>query len=119
MLHRQPPIIAVPRVRVHAEAELLDIKRQRFVLVADVNSGHSDTLAHGTSFSFSAVPLPFESSRRFSETAIVRFGRCAARTKQCGTCDSACDAAFSRARSSLGLSPVTSRNTRPKVPRLF
>ena len=49
------------------------------IVTADVNTGDSDTLGHGTSFSLNAVPLSFDSCRRFSETAIVRFGRCAAR----------------------------------------
>src|SRR5439155_23327556 len=119
MLHRQPAIIAIARIRVDLESELIDVKAKRLVLIADVDTSDSDTLGHGTSFSLDAVPLSSDSWRRFSETAIVRIGRCAARTKQCGTRASSCAADCSRARSSLGLSPMPSRKTRPNVPRQF
>ncbi len=74
MLHRQPAVVAVPRVGVDAESKLLDIERQGFVLIADVKTNNSDTLAHGTSLS-SASAISTASCRRFSETAIVRWGR--------------------------------------------
>src|SRR4051812_35018756 len=119
MLHRQPAIVAIALIRVDAESKRIDIEAERLVLIADVDTGDSDTRAHGTSFSLDPVPLPPNFRRRFSKTAILRFGRCAARTKQCGTFVSACCAAFSRARSSPGLSPVMSRKMRPKVPMLF
>ena len=73
----------------------------------------------GPPFLRTGVIVPPASCRRFSETAIVRSGRWAALTKQAGTRSSSCGAACSRARSSPGLSPVTSRNVRPNVPRLF
>src|SRR5205814_4664478 len=95
-----------------------DVKCKCFVLVADVDSGHPDTLAHRTS-SVSPDAITVEFRRRFSKTAILRLGRWAALTKQWGTSWSWWPAAFSRARSSLGLSPVTSRKMRPNVPRLF
>src|SRR5690606_39266761 len=84
MLHREPAIIAVRGIGVHPEAELLDVELQRFVLIANVQAGHSDTLGHGTSNCFDPCSLPASSRRRFSETAIVRAGRWAALTKQCG-----------------------------------
>src|SRR5689334_6285497 len=116
MLHRQPAVVAVLRVGVDAESQLVDIELQGLILIADVQSDYSNALAHVSSVSLERIISP-ASCRRFSETAIVRCGRCAAATKQCGTRSSSCVAAFSRARSSLGLSPVTSRNVRPNVPR--
>src|SRR5260221_9580021 len=118
MLYREPAVVAVPRIGVNAESEFLDIELDGFVLIANVHTDHLDTLAHGTSVS-SAPSIPPVSCRRFSETAILRSGRRAALTKQAGTRSSSCGATFSRARSSPGLSPVTSRNVRPNVPKLF
>jgi hypothetical protein len=48
----------------------------------------------------------------------VRSGRCAALKKHAGTRSSARAAALARVRTAPGLSPVTSRNVRPNVPRL-
>src|SRR5207302_1371012 len=85
VLNRKPAIVTVARVRVHAEPELLDVEIERFLLIADVETDHSDTLAHGTSVA-SAPSIARASRRRFSETAILRLGRYAALTKQAGTC---------------------------------
>jgi hypothetical protein len=49
----------------------------------------------------------------------MRSGRCAALRKQAGTRCGSYGRARMPARTSPGLSPVMSRNTRPKVPRLF
>src|SRR6185369_9106991 len=109
MLHREPAVVAVLRVGVDAEPQLLDIELKGFVLIANVHTDYPDTLAHGT-FSVASAPLISPAScRRFSETAIVRPGRWAALTKQAGARSRSCDAACSRDRSSLGLWPVTSR----------
>src|SRR5262245_10759270 len=119
VLHGQPAVVAVPRVGMDAESQLLDIELTRFLLIADVQTDDANTLAHGASLSSDPFIVSSASRRRFSETAIVRPGRWAARRMQAGTGSSWCGAAFSRARSSPGLSPVTSRKVRPKVPRLF
>src|SRR5262245_41691552 len=119
MLHREPAIVPVARVGVDLEAQLAHVEVERLVLIVHIKTDYSDTFGHfGTSFSSGSVLSP-ASRRRFSETAILRSGLQAALTKQCGTWSSRWALACSRVRSSLGLSPVTSRNTRPKVPRLF
>src|SRR6185437_1197051 len=79
MLDGQPAIVTVAGIRVNLKPELFDIELQRFVLIANVNTGYLDTLAHGTSASSDALISP-PSSRRFSETAILRSGLCAALT---------------------------------------
>src|SRR5690606_33362121 len=128
VLHGQPAIVAVACVRVYAEAELADVEVVGFVLVAyvqaedeagDVDVVCQGAVVHGSSSVLGASTVSPASSRRFSETAMVRSGRWAALRKQPGTCSSACGAACCRARSSLGLSPVMSRKVRPNVPRLF
>src|SRR5690606_37333634 len=120
VLHREPAVIAVARVRVDVETQFVDVERKRLVLVAHVQADHTHTnvLAHGTSF-VRAVFIPSASRLRFSETAVLRSGRWAARTAHSGTRSASGTAGRSRARSSPGLSPVMSRNTRPNVPRLF
>ena len=67
---------------------------------------------------FRSAFLPRVIRRRFSETAIVRLGRCAALRTQWGTLPRSEAAARARSRIAPGLSPVISRNIRPKVPRL-
>src|SRR6476646_11609016 len=101
-----------------AKSEFFDVELQGFVLIANVQSDYCDALAHMTSVCSDRILSP-ASCFRFSETAIVRSGRWAALRKQPGTRSRSCLVAFSRARSSLGLSPVMSRNVRPNVPRLF
>ncbi|KMQ80903.1 Histidine utilization repressor [Candidatus Burkholderia pumila] len=49
MLHRQPSIRAVAHIRMHGEAELADVKRQRFVLIVHIHADHIDSLIHETS----------------------------------------------------------------------
>src|SRR5947208_12695355 len=119
MLHREPTVVAIPRIGVDAESELVDIELECFILIANVDTDHSDTLTHRTTSVKSDPILTLASCRRFSETAIVRSGRWAALTKQAGTHSSSCGADFSSARRLLGLWPVTSWNVRPNVPRLF
>src|SRR6185503_12113376 len=124
VLDRQPAVVTVSGIRVNAEPDLVDVERQRFLLITHVNADHFDTLialAHVTSLGTSVSSesfVPSSSRRRFSETAIFRSGRWAAATKQAGTRPRSWPAARSRARIAPGLSPVTSRNVRPKVPRL-
>jgi len=77
MLNRQPAIIAVSSIRVNTEAELLDIEIECLILISHVQPDNPDTPAHRTSSSF-AVLLTGISRCRFSETAILRSGRCAA-----------------------------------------
>src|SRR4029079_17476272 len=76
----QPAIGAAARGGVERESELVDVEAQRLVLVVNVDSGDLNLGAHGTSDCCSASPLSPASRRRFSETAIVRSGRCAALT---------------------------------------
>src|SRR6185295_1361722 len=74
-LHCEPAILAVARVGVDAETEVLYIEIERFILIAHVNASDANTLCHlGTSVSSSAPLVSEPSRRRFSETAIVRFG---------------------------------------------
>jgi hypothetical protein len=54
MLHGQPAVVAVLRVGVDAESQLLDIEFERLVLIVDVDTNDADTLGHGTSVSSSA-----------------------------------------------------------------
>src|SRR5438876_8933381 len=117
VLHREPTIVTIAHIRVNAKPELLDGERERFVLISHVQTDHFDTLAHRTSFCSDPFISP-ASRRRFSETAIVRSGRCAALRTQAGTRPSSCAVALARARFAPGLSPVTSRKVRPNVPRL-
>src|SRR6476661_3494361 len=105
MLHRQPAIITIPGVRVNLEAQLPDVEIEGLILIVNVQTDYSDTLRHGASVGWGAVALSFPRRRRFSETAMMRSGLCAALTKQCGTCSRAWSAARSFARSWLGLSP--------------
>jgi len=44
MLHREPAVVAIANVRVYAEPELIDIERERFLLVTHVQPNHSHTL---------------------------------------------------------------------------
>src|SRR5262249_27542392 len=118
MLHRQPAIVAVSGVRMDTKAELFDIELQRLVLIVNIQAGYLDTLAHKTSLWVRPL-LPPHFRRRFSETAILRSGRWAALTKQWGTRSRSCGTARNRLRNAPGLSPITSRKVRPKVPRLF
>src|SRR5262249_42873516 len=84
MLHREPAIVAVAHVRVHAEAELVHVERQGLVLIPDVEAYHVDTLSHWDLL-FRGDPLYIAGlRRRFSETAIVRLGRRPAATKHAG-----------------------------------
>src|SRR4249919_1340763 len=117
ILHRQPAIVAVAGVGMEFDAELPDIKFQRLVLVANVKTGYFDTLAHMTSY-LSEPPISSASRRRFSETAMLRFGRRAALTKQWGTSSSSWATDWSCSRNSAGALPVMSRKMRPNVPRL-
>lgn len=78
--HREPAVVAVARVGMHAESELADIELQGFVLITNVQSDYSDTLIHATSGFCGAPFVAPASCRRFSETAEVRSGRCAALT---------------------------------------
>src|SRR5688500_17993972 len=118
VLHREPAVVAVSHVGVDAKPKLFDVEIEGFALITNVQTDHFDTLAHGTSVSSDPF-LSLAPCRRFSETAIVRSGRCAALRKQAGTRSGSRGRACSRARSSLGLSPVMSRNVRPNVPRLL
>src|SRR5262249_35934004 len=113
-----PAVVAVLRVGVQLEAELADIEIDGLVLIADVETDHSDTFRHVTSSSL-ASSVASASSRRFSETEMLRSGRRAALTKQAGTRSRVWVAAWSRARNSPGLTPVMSRKVRPNVPRLL
>src|SRR5262245_17138483 len=106
MLHGQPAIVTIPYVRVNAESELLDIERERLVLISHVQTDDFDTLAHLGPSVGSGPFIPPVSWRRFSETAIVRSGRCAALTMHAGTRPSSCAAALARSRMAPGLSPV-------------
>src|SRR5437762_2491641 len=45
VLHREPAVVAVSRVSVDAESQLLDIELKGFVLIANVQTNHPDTLA--------------------------------------------------------------------------
>src|SRR5262245_56310944 len=109
MLHGQPAVFAVLHVRVDPEPELVDIKSDRLVLVAHVHTHYIYALVHRTSLSFRRPFLPAAVRRRFSETAVVRCGRCAALTMQLGTRPSSRDPARPRVRSVPGFSPVMSR----------
>ena len=70
---------------MHAKTQLFDVELKSFVLIADVQTDHLDTLIHGNSISSDPLTLPLPSCRRFSETAIMRSGRWAALRKQAGT----------------------------------
>src|SRR6185295_14275332 len=118
VLHRQPAIVAVLHVGMNLEPELL-IEQQRLVLVPHVQTHNLYTLSHLPSVIFRWPFVPPASRRRFSKTEMLSCGRSIALTMQAGTPASASSAcACARARTSPGLSPVTSRNCRPKVPRL-
>ncbi len=127
VLHREPAVVAVPRIGVDAEAELLDIELERLVLIADIQTGHRHPGSRhpalmappGTSVS-SALSISSASCRRFSETAIVRFGPVGgAEEAGAAPARARCGRLLAGAGASPGLSPVTSRKVRPKVPRLF
>src|SRR5688572_16420224 len=50
VLHGQPAIVTAPHVRVDAEPQFFHVKRERFVLIAHVQSDYFDALAaHWTS----------------------------------------------------------------------
>src|SRR5689334_20810294 len=55
MLHRQPAIVAVAHVCNDAEAELVDVERERFILISHIHTCYLNTLAHGSSFVKSGV----------------------------------------------------------------
>ena len=85
VLHREPAVVAILRVRVDAESEFFDIELKGFVLISNVQADNPDTLTHGTSvFSAESFISP-ASCRRFSETALVRFGLWAALRMHAGT----------------------------------
>src|SRR6185436_11561382 len=76
MLHRQPAIIAIPRIGMDAKSELADIELKRLILIAHEHACNANTLCHlGNSVLSWASLVSDASRRRFSETAIVRFGR--------------------------------------------
>ena len=119
VLHRQPAIVAVPRVGVDAEPELFDIELEAL----RPDRGHTDR-RHRHPGSWDLRCFGALLSRRLPppllrncdrEVGPVGGADEAGRHRPRGSCGAAC----SRARSSPGLSPVTSRNVRPKVPRLF
>src|SRR5207244_11934415 len=93
VLHREPAVVAVPHVGVDAEPELLDIECERLILISNIQTDHFDALAHRTSISSVSFVSP-SSCRRFSETAIVRPGRWAARRKHSSTRSRACAVPF-------------------------
>jgi hypothetical protein len=84
MLDRQPAVGTVAHVCVDAEAELVDVEGERFVLVIDVQAHHINTLVHDTSL-VDGGTVSLATRRRFSKTAMVRSGRCAAFRTQAGT----------------------------------
>ncbi|EEF27589.1 conserved hypothetical protein [Ricinus communis] len=118
MLHREPPIRAVAHVRMDAKSELVDIERERFVLIVDIQPHYVDSLVHFDISSIGGRNVPFALRRRFSKTAVVRSGRCAAFRMHAGTWASWRPLARASTRIAPGLRPVTSRNVRPNVPRL-
>src|SRR5262245_55441681 len=74
MLHREPAIVPIARVRVDLEAQLAHVEVERLFLVVHIKTDYSDTYGHlGTSVSSGSVISP-ASRRRFSETAILRSG---------------------------------------------
>src|SRR4051812_36174552 len=91
MLYRQPTIVAVSNVGVDEKPQLFDVKRKRFVLITHIQTDHIDALSHITSLDWSCS-VPGACIRRFSETAIFRFGRCASRMTHSGMCSPTCGA---------------------------
>src|SRR5690349_6964999 len=84
MLDGEPAIRTVAHVRVDAKTQFVDVEPKRLVLIVDVHAHHADTLIHHTSL-VDATTVSVASQRRFSETALVRSGRCAAFRMQAGT----------------------------------
>ena len=75
MLHGKPAIVAVSHVGMDAETELVDVEIYGLILIADVDTDHSNTLTYGTSIVSDRSTLSSASRRRFSETAVLRSGR--------------------------------------------
>ncbi len=84
MLDREPAVGTVAHVRVDTESELVDVERERFVLVIDVQAHYIYTLVHGISL-VDGQNVSLAMRRRFSKTAMLRSGRCAAFRTQAGT----------------------------------
>ncbi|MNV76406.1 hypothetical protein D3C71_1697550 [compost metagenome] len=84
VLHREPPVGTVAHVGVHPKSQFADIKGQRLILVIHIQAHHSNAtpartlVRHHCSLVVDGWFVPFAAVRRFSETAVVRSGRCAA-----------------------------------------
>ncbi len=118
MLDRKPAIVTVAHVRMDAEPQLLDVERDCFR--PDRGRTNRPFGYPGSSDLLNLQSRLYRPSnrRRFSETAIVRSGRCAARRTQAGTRSMPRATALACTRIEPGFSPVMSRTVRPNVPRL-
>ncbi|MNR39512.1 hypothetical protein D3C85_1577270 [compost metagenome] len=116
MLDREPTVGPIAHVRVYAKSKLLNVERERLVLILDVYACDIDTFVHDSSL-VDARTVSLAWRRRFSKTAVPRSGRCAAFSTQAGMPPWGMSLRASL-RMAPGLWPVMSRKMRPKVPRL-